>query len=51
MTKSTAKVQIVPRFKLLRLKLMAQQATVLVDRYETDRVNQSSCRKEKPSEN
>ena len=33
MAKSTAHAQIVPRFNQMRLKLMAQQATLVVDEY------------------
>ena len=33
MVKSTAYSQIVPRFKQLKLRLIAQQATLLVEEY------------------
>ena len=33
MTKSTSQAQIVRRFKQLKLKLIAQKATLLVDEY------------------
>ena len=44
-------LQIVSKFKQLRLKLMAQQATLLVEEYSIDRVNSGSCGKEKTFEN
>ena len=33
MAKNTAQAQIAPRFEQLKLKLMVQQATLLVDKY------------------
>ena len=35
MAKGTALAQTIPRFKQLRLKLMAQQVTFLADEYQT----------------
>ena len=51
MAKSTAQAHIVHWFKQLGLKRMAQQAALLVDEYETGRVNSSSYRNEIPFEN
>ena len=44
---STAQVKIVSRLKQLMLKLTAQQATLLIDEYETNRRNSSSPRKKR----
>ena len=48
MVKSTAQAQIVPRFKQLRLKFMAQQATFLVDKHLTGRQSKNHLKINRP---